>query len=768
MTRKSGHYPCGENFDQNSVVVAQYIYKLADGSPYLMVKRTSDKQFPQFRYRQRTDTVDPNNEINWQRGEARPKIPYMLHYLATHAKPEDTLYICEGEKDAETLIDLGLFATCTSGGVHGWDDNVSEEIVNRFTTKIFVMEDNDKPGYDHAKRVVKSLLRCGFKGELYIVNFRDQRLNFDTSDWVGKTTEMTQSQLMERMAAFLSYCEERKQLYEPPVLAQIVLDEGEFATIADMIESEMVKTHGVTHNAMLWNKDIVRPIWRRRKNALGFEYFTTELEKFDGWYAFADFLTKRVCEFYRWKEFSESEGKGKKGVKVRKLVKVPPPKDIITALVKRTYSRLPKCTGLIHCPSMRDDGSLITEEGYDRYTGMFMCHDEYFADKELSKEFTKDAAKEALGVLRGLLDEFRFVTPTDEAVALSAILASVARCAFVMCPMYLYVAPMPGTGKSFLADLVSTIAVGHECPVMIMSTGQNADQENEKRLGAQFISGSQIFSLDNLPPVIGGDFLCVFTERPNLEVRILGKTEKFTGEWRGVVQGTGNNTRVKADAIRRVMTAHLDAMEANPENRRFKKNPLVLINQDRMKYISAALTIVKAYVDSGEQVDCDPAGSFNEWSRIAREPLIWLGMPDIIDNVKAAKKEDPADEVPVELIEMWQKYVGVGKAINVKELIRLANVNDELRDFMLVHWRDPSDRNAIDRRLFGISMRKFKGKIYMIEDNEQSKVMKFVSPTQSSAHGNTWMLTHKDWSPGDGFQRYKLRNDNGDDGDVAM
>jgi len=90
-----------------SPITAEYIYRLADDTPYLQVKRTRDKKFWQSHW----------TGSRWERGKPNgPKIPYRLPQLAK----ADAVFICEGEKDADRVASLGLAATTASEGAGKW------------------------------------------------------------------------------------------------------------------------------------------------------------------------------------------------------------------------------------------------------------------------------------------------------------------------------------------------------------------------------------------------------------------------------------------------------------------------------------------------------------------------------------------------------------------------------------------------------------------------------------------------------------------------
>src|SRR5262249_6112517 len=95
------------------------------------------------------------------------------------------------------------------------------------------------------------------------------------------------------------------------------------------------------------------------------------------------------------------------------------------------------------------------------------------------------------------------------------------------------------------------------------------------------------------------------------------------------------------DMVRRVLRGALDANMEQPELRKFKGNPVKTVLANRGTYIAAVLTIVRAYLAA----DCPgllaPLNSFDDWSRLVRSPLVWLGYADPVKSIEAARTDDP-------------------------------------------------------------------------------------------------------------------------------
>ncbi len=125
------------------------------------------------------------------------------------APADETVYLCEGERDAETLAALGLVATTNSGGAAGWRDEYAEGLRGR---NVVVLEDNDQAGRDRTATLVRSLLPTKgnrIASSVRVVGFSELPEKSDVSDWVsaqraaGKTELEVLTALAERVGASL-------------------------------------------------------------------------------------------------------------------------------------------------------------------------------------------------------------------------------------------------------------------------------------------------------------------------------------------------------------------------------------------------------------------------------------------------------------------------------------------------------------------------------------------------------------------------------------
>lgn len=331
-----------------------------------------------------------------------------------------------------------------------------------------------------------------------------------------------------------------------------------------------------------------------------------------------------------------------------------PPRNVAQTILSRdgewSFRRL---AGVITTPTMRPDGTILAEAGYDPATQLLLMDPPKLP--AISEKPTREQALRALAFLSELLEEFPFADEPSRSAALSAILTVVARGAMAVAPMHATTAPTAGSGKSFIVDIVSSIGTGDRAPVL--AAGRN-EEETEKRLVAALLNGQSIISIDNVNGELGGDLLCQMIERPLVSVRTLGSSKLVKIDSRACVFATGNNIQMVGDMTRRTILCSLDPDMERPELRKFTRDPLAMIAANRGRYIAAALAICRAYAAAGYPDQCRPLASFEDWSRVVRSALVWLGCADPCETMEAARSDDPITASLRSLLVSWYDAIG--------------------------------------------------------------------------------------------------------------
>jgi putative DNA primase/helicase len=348
------------------------------------------------------------------------------------------------------------------------------------------------------------------------------------------------------------------------------------------------------------------------------------------------YLKSRLAKHFRWQRMTRHTDKDGKITLGRRFTS--PEWDVPNLILAMQGDwPFPPITGILSAPTLRADGTLLDQPGYDAQTGLLLRHLPVMPKVEAMP--TREDAEAALGLLLELLEEFPFVG-IGRAVALSLILSMVARGALGQVPLHLFTAPTAGSGKSFLSDIVSMIATGRRAPVVAATSRHD---EQEKRIAASMLSARPLVALDNLTGTLDSALLCQAVSQPIAVYRRIGGDKEIELDCRGsVFVANGNNIAIKGDLGRRTLFARLDAGMEKPWERPLKRNPLEMIARDRGRYIAAALTIPLAWQASGcPRIANTVANGFEEWMGFVRDSLMWVGEADVVSTMDMARSEDP-------------------------------------------------------------------------------------------------------------------------------
>lgn len=400
----------------------------------------------------------------------------------------------------------------------------------------------------------------------------------------------------------------------------------------------------------------------------------------------------------------------------------PPPLVAAVHLSRIGFWKLPPVAGIITTPTLRPDGTVLLEPGYDRATRLYYVPDPTLKMPTLIAKPSRTDAEAALELLLSLLTGFPFVTDVSKAVALSMLITPVVRGALSVAPLHAAKAITAGTGKSYLVDLASAIATGRACPVAAAATNP---EETEKRLVGLLLSAFPIVSLDNVNGELGGDVLCQAVERPLIRVRPLGASKIIEIESRCCIFATGNGLRISGDMVRRSLLAVLDAEMERPELRTFSFDPVSTVLADRGTYVAACMTIVRAYTAAGSPRRQAALASFEDWSDLVRSTLIWLGQADPCRSMEEAREDDPELTDIREMIAGWRRAFGT-LSVPVKKAVEAASATI-----------GQADENG-DVPAYGAT--------YILQHPELRDVLMRLSgarPVIDSARIGRWLLSHE-------------------------
>lgn len=135
-------------------LVASYDYIDKDGQLLFQKLRYLDENGKKT-FRQRR----PKDGGGWEYELAgTPRILYNLPAVLFAKENKQPILVVEGEKDVDTLTQLGITATTMPGGAGKWLDIHTEALAG---ATIDVIADNDEVGREHATKVTQALLDAG-------------------------------------------------------------------------------------------------------------------------------------------------------------------------------------------------------------------------------------------------------------------------------------------------------------------------------------------------------------------------------------------------------------------------------------------------------------------------------------------------------------------------------------------------------------------------------------------------------------------------------
>lgn len=387
----------------------------------------------------------------------------------------------------------------------------------------------------------------------------------------------------------------------------------------------------------------------------------------------------------------------------------PPSRHAAVLFDSSSYKHLPVLNGLTRQPYLRSDGSLMTTAGYDLATGMFGVFD--------AREFvvpthpTRAQAETALAQLKDLLSEFSFASDTDLAAALAAMLTAAVRPSLVHAPMFHVRAHMVGSGKSYLCELITTFATPQRGTP---TTFPGDDDECRKLLLAELLRAPAVIEFDNLTgDLVAHKSLCTTLTSEHMSGRILGVSKTATVNTRALFLSSGNNVGPVQDMARRCITIHLSPNCEVPAARSFTRPDLVRdVLRDRGRYVSAALTIVRAWMVAGRPMtDCKSLAGFSDWSDLCRQPLLWLGLADATTSAFKAMAEDPDRETLARLLTAWQASFGKTAAMVRDAVKRASSFQGDHAELREVLHDIADERGEINRRKLGWWIKRHAGRI---------------------------------------------------------
>ena len=386
----------------------------------------------------------------------------------------------------------------------------------------------------------------------------------------------------------------------------------------------------------------------------------------------------------------------------------PPEKYIGILLEMGDYQHIPSLAGIARQPYFYGNYVFGSVEGYDPESRMFGAF--RAIDYVVPHTPTVEQASKALDELNALLSEFKFQSPRDRDAVLAGIFTAVLRSSLPTSPMFHVRAPQIASGKSYLCNLIATFA-GPGSPAV--SAFPESQEECQKYLLSALLDAPAVVIFDNLTKdLLPYTSLCSALTEESIRGRILGLSKTAWVSTKTLFLSSGNNVGPVKDMTRRTIVIALDPQTELASARDFKLDPLSMVRNQRSHYVSLVLTVVNAWQAAGRPMtSCRKLASYDRWSEMVRQPLMWLGVSDPAAGLYSAQENDPEKQMLLRLLLAWRQCFGSVPTM-VREAVSYAQSgaanSGDLREVL---EEVAERRGEINRRILGHLIARYEGRV---------------------------------------------------------
>ncbi|MBE3098077.1 MAG: hypothetical protein IMZ44_13245 [Planctomycetes bacterium] len=594
------------------------------------------------------------NGGGWEDGD--PAGPWPLYRKGDVARfPDEPVFLTEGEAKADVLASLGLIGTASAHGANGAAKTDWTALAGR---ALIILPDNDPPGRKYAETVARVVIALDPPATVKIVMLPGLKAKQDVVDWVAADGPMGDKSTSEIKAAILDLGAKASVWTPKQAGDKAPTKRRKAAPGSDALRNEPEIFIGIdesrvvseTVDALTYDKGIYQRggvLVRVRRDAVVPDGVVRPAGSPTIQVLPAANLRERMTRVAR---FTKINAKGNE-------VPSHPAAWLVSAVDARgDWPGIRPLTAISDAPVLRPDGTIWQKPGYDSATGVLFESNQTFPP--VPEQPTIDDARRALAELLEVVCDFPFEAPEHRAVWLAGLLTPAARFAFTgPAPLVLVDANIAGAGKGLLIHTISRIDTGRDVAV---STYAHDGDELRKRITSIALAGDRLVLLDNIDGAFGNATLDRLLTATRWKDRILGRNEECNLPLTATWYATGNNVAIAADTARRVVHIRLDTMNEHPDQRTGFRHPNLLewVDENRPRLLAATLTILTAYFKAGCPAQAlPPYGSFEGWSALVRQAVVWVGLPDpCLTRAKLMAGADVVSGSLSQLAEAWGEY----------------------------------------------------------------------------------------------------------------
>lgn len=343
-----------------------------------------------------------------------------------------------------------------------------------------------------------------------------------------------------------------------------------------------------------------------------------------------------------------------------------PSQHIVNGIFTRGNWGARELVGVTDTPLVRRNGSVLQTPGYDSESRYVYQPTMEFP--QITENPSRDECHQLMNDVLAPISSFPWKTINNKSASLSAYLSMLLTLMLVPAidgpiPGFLITANIRGTGKTKLASIASVVATGR--PADTEAFPDN-DEEVRKKITTTLQSAQRIAVFDNVTRKISGDAVdIVLTSRRYKDRKLGSNTDTILLANNTLWCWTGNNIEANGDTVRRLIPIELVSYDLQPEEKRFPFDPVADALAHRAEIVTALLTMIRGWYHAGCPRSDITIGSYEAWSGIVPQILVWLGITNPLDARKTSRAvKDVALVQASALGDIWHKVEGLLRADN--------------------------------------------------------------------------------------------------------
>ncbi|MGB0383810.1 MAG: hypothetical protein ACPGWR_03220 [Ardenticatenaceae bacterium] len=290
-------------------------------------------------------------------------------------------------------------------------------------------------------------------------------------------------------------------------------------------------------------------------------------------------------------------------------------------------------------------------------------------------------AKAKALIIEDLLGDFPLVDDGSIAQAIALYLQAIVKPYIGSnTPLYMIDAPRPDSGKTLLGQVLLSLA---DPGGVAIGTAPSTEEEMCKRITSTLMSGRPYLFLDNIKGLLSSPSLEAMLSAQRHDDRLLGTNHIYDGPADLSVVATANNVSLSYDLCHRTVWINLDPGEKSDQRPDFKHAEILQhVEENREQYLTAAITLVRAWVEQGCPFGQAYHSKYPRWAAVMSGILEVAGIPGFLANAEKMRAGgDLQDDAWARFTYQWYLNHGTNP-VYARDLMALASYHSQTGEGM--------------------------------------------------------------------------------------